>query len=485
MESTRRRPSELGGGLKPVPTSLDETPLIRLLQGLSTPPDTLWVGFSGGLDSTVLLDLAARLRPVVMVRAIHINHQLHSHAARWSAQCEGVCEALGIELTVRKVDASPRPGQSPEEAARIARYRAFYEVVPAHQALMLAHHLDDQAETVLLQLLRGAGAEGLVGMPEAIEVRHRHLLRPLLDVPRGVLLEHAKRRSLRWIEDPSNDDLRYRRNQIRHALIPQLNASWPSATRTLARSGRHLAETATYLRSREDLLAKTVANGRLVHLAALAQLPRFEQKLALRGWFRMNGLRSPSEKQLQELERSLLTAAADRHPQLVIEGKRTLRRYRGTLCLLEAMPAPQPIDWNDPGSRLRLPEDNGWIRLVPHASSGLALSEWHKIGVKVCYRSGGERICLEGQSIHHELGDLCQAAGLPPWIRDRIPLLYATRGRRRLISIGGLWNAAMDEPCEPDATRWIPRWEFPQGIDPLNRLGPLFSERCPEGSDTQ
>ena len=208
-----------------------------------------WVAVSGGLDSRVLLEAMAALRAVLdaPLRAAHVDHGLHPDSATWAAFCAEACAGLGVPLHTLRINARAPPGASPEAYARTLRYQALRGVVGAGDVLLTGHHLDDQAETVLLQLLRSAGPHGLAGMPRCTPWEGAWLCRPLLDFPRQALREFARARGLRWIEDPSNDSTRFERNILRHQVIPILGRRWPGIARTLAQAADRQADAAAVL----------------------------------------------------------------------------------------------------------------------------------------------------------------------------------------------------------------------------------------------
>lgn len=201
----------------------------------------LIVGYSGGLDSHVLLHGLAMHRPYWLTQkleAIYVDHGLQTASAVWGEHCAEVCRDLNMPFRVLKIDARPVPGESPEAAARRARYAALAAELGFDSALLTAHHRDDQAETLLLQLLRGAGPYGLAAMPAVSRLGQGRLLRPFLEVDRAELLAYAGKHGLRWIEDASNTDTGFDRNYLRHRVLPLLRERWPAVNRTLSRSAR-------------------------------------------------------------------------------------------------------------------------------------------------------------------------------------------------------------------------------------------------------
>lgn len=231
--------------------TLSEHDLLPTLEVLAGAP-RWWLAYSGGLDSTVLLQLLARARaarpgfpPLV---ALHVNHGLHPDAPRWQHHCEARCRALGIDFDCEAVVVEPA-GEGLEAAARRARHAVFESRLGAGDILFTAHHLDDQVETLFLRLLRGAGVDGLGAMAESRPLGAGRLVRPLLDVPRGVLADCARQWALDYIDDPSNEDTRLDRNYLRRRVLPLIAERWPGYRGTVGRAADHLRETAALLRS--------------------------------------------------------------------------------------------------------------------------------------------------------------------------------------------------------------------------------------------
>lgn len=229
-----------------MPVSLAES--LRSALARLPPGGALHVGYSGGLDSTVLLHALAQL-PAARARglvALHVDHGLHPASAAWARHCCGTAAALGVEARVLPVQIN-RAGRGLEAAARAARHAALAAALPADGVLVLAHHADDQSETVLLKLLRGAGPEGLGGMRALRVLPQGWLWRPLLDLPRETLRGYALAQGLEWIEDPTNADLRHARNRLRHEILPALRRHWPPLDASLAHAARHAQAAADYI----------------------------------------------------------------------------------------------------------------------------------------------------------------------------------------------------------------------------------------------
>jgi len=283
----------------------------------------LWVGYSGGVDSHVLLDLmvhAFAMEPDYQVGAVHVHHGLHNDADAWVKQCEQICASLQIPLKVLWVDASVKEGGSPEEAAREARFQALEEFLSEEEALLLGHHESDQAETILFRLFRGAGPKGLGGMETKVNFGKSHLIRPLLSVPKEDILSYAKQRNLKWIEDDSNQNCRFDRNFLRNEIIPQLTARWPRVLRSINRTGVLCLETATAVQALalQDLPA---VKGKVEGTLSVSQLLKLEstrRRGVIRLWLQLQGFSFPSQDHMERIEREVLKAKSGAKPRLKI-----------------------------------------------------------------------------------------------------------------------------------------------------------------------
>ena len=407
------------------------------------PRDRLLVGLSGGVDSIVLLDALHRIARTLgfHLAALHVNHQLSPNAGRWSVFCRDWCRARGIPFRAVKVRV-PR-GNSVEAAARAARYAAFAGA--AADCVVLAHHQDDQAETVLLQLLRGAGVKGLAAMPllraegrgprvEGKTTRHstldtRHaapaILRPLLDVTRAEIEAYARKRKLKWIEDESNADIYFQRNYLRHEVLPVIARRFPAYRATLARAAQHLAEAA---RTLDEVAAadgaEWIESGSLA-VDALRRLPAARARNLLRYFLAGHGLTMPGAGRLEEALRQALDAKQDARV-LVELGNFTLRRHAGNLHLVRSGSAPLAHfekRWRGE-KEIALPELGGVLSLAPARGSGISLARLGARPVTIRVRQGGERLQPDCRRPRRSLKNLLQEARLPPWQRERLPLLY-------------------------------------------------------------
>lgn len=430
-----------------------ESRLLHVLEPWRQAP--AWkVAFSGGLDSTVLLHLLARLRDthaLPPLSAIHVHHGLQAVADAWVEHCRAQCAALNVPLEVRHVRVAP--GGSVERAAREARYAAFAGWLGQGEVLLVAQHRDDQAETLLLRLLRGAGVRGLAAMRASRPLAAGALLRPLLDIGRAELEGWAGERQLRWVEDPSNADTRLARNFLRREILPRLARHWPAASAVLARAAEQQGEADTLLGelAELDLQAATtpVRPDWLalpsLDLAPLRALSEARQRNALRHW--LHGLTLLPEREHWAGWVDLRDAGADAAPVWRLAGGE-LQRAGGRLWWLSgdwlrAPPGPV-IDWVEPLRPLELP-GNGrvWVEGCPPGAS-----------LRIRYRQGGEVLELPGRG-HRDLKRLLQESGVPAFVRGRLPLLYD--GQQFL----GVANPA--PPCAAPASAWRLRWEPPTG----------------------
>ncbi len=404
-----------------------------------------WLAYSGGLDSHVLLHalhgLIAR-QPGLTLSAVHVHHGLRPEADQWAAHCLAVCAALEIPCQVLHVQARPAAGESPEDAARRARYQALQGVVGTGDCLLTAHHQDDQAETLLLQLLRGCGVAGLAGMPVCAKFGAGQLARPLLTHSRAELRDYAERHSLRWVEDGSNAETGYDRNYLRHEILPRLRARWPATAAALTRSAGHCAAATDLLQTlaTQDLAGLRGPVSGTLMIDRLQALDAARQDNVLRVWLRELGLPTPSTAHLRQLRCELLTAAVDAMPCVRWPGAE-LHRYRKLLYAmtpLTAHDAGQVLDW-DLQQPLTLPGGAGRLHVALSSGHGLdAALRGQRISVR--FRHGGEICKPVGRGHHHDLRKLFQEAGVPPWRRERVPLLYVDG---ELAAVVGFWV------CEP------------------------------------
>lgn len=385
---------------------------------------TYWIAYSGGLDSHVLLSLCHSLRNELSLnfRVIHVHHGLSPHADKWAQHCARVCEALHLDLTVKRVQLHLQDGESLEAKARDARYQVFAELMQAGDVLLTAHQQDDQAETYLLQLLRGAGPKGLAAMPVLKPFAKGSHARPLLNFSRGELEAYANTQQLQWISDESNHNTQLSRNYIRHKIMPALVSRWPSAAGTIARSAAHCAESQKLL---DEFACDACANvtGSHLHTLSVAKLLQqngARQRLLLRTWIYQQGYPMPSAAKLNAILQDVLQAAWDRSPCVEWQGVE-VRRYRDDLYLMPPFTAhdeTRSYQW-DLSAPLLL---DGVGELRAHMLPGKGL-RCDVANVSVRFRQGGEIVNL-GKRGNHTLKNLFQEWHVLPWQRDRTPLFY-------------------------------------------------------------
>ncbi len=415
---------------------------------------TLKIAYSGGLDSTVLLHALAALRPSrrFTLAAIHVDHGLHPDAATWAETCAATCRTLDVPFTVRRVAVTGIGAAGLEAAARRARYAALAGSLAPGAILLTAHQRDDQAETVLLQLLRGSGLPGLAAMPVRAPFGAGERVRPLLRFPRAALHAYAERNRLTWIEDPSNGDLRLRRNFLRAQVLPGLLRHWPAASVALSRAAAHAAEAMQLLDelAGNDLAACRGGDRRYpaaLSTAALTALTPARQRNLLRAWLRMQGFLAPSARHLETILGQARHMPQTRQSCVRWPGVE-IWRYRDLLVAVPGQLPPDPAlaaDWD-----LACPlELRGIGRLHTLASTTPDAPRIRMVGrLRVQLRRGGEILQLPGRRHHHALKKLIQAAGIPPWERGRLPLLYAGD---QLVAVADRWvcaayAAGRDEP---------------------------------------
>ncbi len=413
------------------------------------------VAYSGGLDSHVLLHLLSRIsRDELDFRAVYINHGLQVQSDDWANHCKQICQNLSVPFTSLDLSLVIPKGESLEEVARKARYNALHQNLQQHEILMTAHHQSDQAETLLLQLFRGAGVQGLAAMPNVGEIEvngkpHIHL-RPLLNQSRQALESYAKEHNLNHIEDPSNQDTGFDRNFLRQEIMPLLRQRWLGIDKAISRTATLQAETKTLLdevaqKELPAILAPKSSYFRHVSqntnqnnnqnasvlppvvITQLLNLSMAKQALLLRYWISCQGFLSPSSKKLQHIFSDLIESAKDKQPLLEWKGVE-LRRFQDHLYIMSPLSehdVTQVISWQTDSS-LYIPSIN--VTLDPD------LHQMNSDNITVRFRQGGERIEIP-QRGNISLKNLFQEQQIPAWIRSRLPLIYIDE---KLVKIVGL-----------------------------------------------
>ena len=424
-----------------------ETAFIRALEAAELDSHRIWVAFSGGLDSTVLLHLAAGHRHKELfgqLCAIHVDHNIAADSAAWAEHCAAQAGQLQVPFTLCKVPADELVGGNLEQRAREARYRLIAAALSPDDLLLTAHHRRDQAETVLLQLFRGGGVRGTAAMGELSAQHGIKLLRPLLDVDPQALRSYSVYHNLHWIEDPSNQQIVHDRNYLRHQVMPRLRQRWPGLDQALARSARLHAQSSELA---DDLAAidltvagSTVTKNNLqaepasitLNCESLIKLSPHRRSNLLRYWLMQMGYPVPSEIQLRVLQQSLLYSRADRSPVFTWRSSQVYR-YRGEL--VASLRSNRSADiatefWCV--ERPLLIKELGWQLSAHSCAEGPRMKWLPDRPLTVVFRQGGEVMQLHGH--HRKLKKLFQEWGVPPGDRQRLPLIFADQ---ELLAVPG------------------------------------------------
>ena len=432
----------------------------RLAEALARLPtmQRFWVAFSGGADSLALLHAMCALREQLEpaeIRAAHVHHGLQAEADAWEDDCRRVCTELNVTLETLRVDAGAGSGESPEAAARRARYTALAALVGAGEVMCTAHHRRDQAETLLLQLVRGAGPAGLAGMPALAPLGKGWLARPLLETRPDSLRDYLMCQGATWTEDPSNAEQRYDRNYVRQVILPSLEKRWPGVQRTLARAAAHQADSATIAAelAEMDLSDARGTQPGTLSSPALVRLSAARARNLLRYWLAERGLPLAGATHIGNIVEELVKAREDAEPLVSWPGAE-VRRYRDALYASPPMPshdASRIIVWS-PGQVLEL--THGSIEAATAEGRGISVERCRRARVEVRFRQGGERLQPAGRGHSTALKKLLQSSAVAPWLRDRIPLIYVDG---ELAAIAGLLVA--DAFAADERSRgWVIRW---------------------------
>ena len=401
----------------------------------------IYIGYSGGVDSHVLLHLCAAIARIRdRITAVYVHHGLQAEAEFWARHCEKTAKNLGVGFIVLRINAVADQGESPEEAARNARYTALKSLIGINDALLVAQHRDDQLETVLLQLFRGSGLRGLSAMPDIMTFGSGVMLRPLLNVSKLAIDDYAQAHKLNWVDDPSNLSDDYDRNFLRNAVLPLLKQRWPACDKTVARSARHCADAQVVISALAEELFRQVFNAADKTLC-ISQLRSYEitqQQLVIREWFQALNLKMPTQAFVERLQTEVLSAKEGSDPVLSGQGY-CVRRYRDKLyCLKQVSPEiVRDSIWSAGQASIRV-SDHQILSSVP-SSIGIDREQWQNAAITIRARRGGEKIRLPGRKGHHALKKLFQETGIPPWERETIPLVYLND---KLAAVGDLWVSA-------------------------------------------
>lgn len=402
----------------------------------------IFVGYSGGVDSHVLLHLLANtLAKKKQITAVYVHHGLQDCADDWQIHCKKIASHLGVNFLALQVNGLAKKGGSPEESARNARYQAFNQLVTKNSVLLFAQHRQDQVETVLLQLFRGAGLKGLSGMPESIQMGEGLLLRPFLDSHQEDIMNYANKHALHWVEDPSNQNDAYDRNYLRHQIIPLVEQRWKGVDKAVLRSATHCSQAQQLLanRAKADMLPIYDASNQSLNIADLLLKESAQQQWIIREWMAYLNLRMPSVKLLECILTDVLLAREGANPVVQHENC-TIRRYQNYLYAVWDRPKVVPsteVIWQNIQQALYL-TDQSKLQLMA-SENGIANHYFNNALVQIKYRTGGEKIALAHRAGRHSLKKLFQEAKIPPWQRESIPLIYING---KIAAIADLWISA-------------------------------------------
>lgn len=431
--------------------------LIPWKQAIADAPQIL-VGLSGGMDSIFLLTLLTEQVDCKLIQAVHINHGLSDNADQWQQFAQDYCHQLGVDFYAEKIQLVAT-GEGIEAAARKARYGVFARRLKNKGLLFLAHHADDQVETVLYRLLRGSGVKGLAGMPESRPLGAGQLIRPLLAYSKETIQREAVDRDLKWIEDESNLDDRFDRNYIRNHIVPVVAKRWPDYPQRVMNSAG-LCDQAEKLS--KDLALEDLTDldglkeraGWSISIDSLAELSVLRQKNLLRYWSEINNLTAPSSKIINEILSSVVSARQDASPEIVWQSQ-CWARFQNRLYLLihshRQIQQDSSISW-DMQDELLL-ADGSQLTVKLSKGKGLVVST---DSIEVRYRQGGERCKPEGRAHSSSLKKMLLEYQLPPWLRDRVPLFYI---QNELVAVGDLW-VCEGWRAKPDETGIELNWQL-------------------------
>lgn len=424
----------------------------RILDSLGAPVDAPWyAAYSGGLDSTVLMHLLARICRDAGVRliALHADHGLHDHSGEWRRRCEACCREWGVEMQSTRLDLAGGDRLGPEGRARAARYRWFREAAGDGAWLFTAHHRGDQAETVIERLTRGSGPRGLRGIVPLTRLHGMQVARPLLDIPRGAIQRYAEQHRLRWVTDDSNLDSRFTRNYIRNHVLPVLKERWPGIETALGRTAQVMADSQLILDEEAEAQLARLDERRTrgdpsLDIPALRMMTPERRRNVLRFWIQRETGVAPGCTRLKRIER-----AVERHPKAaggLYWPPVDLRLYHDRLYLVQHRDVPTNAASWDLAGELRVGER---LVLRSREATGRGLKRDAVAGgVRVAFRRGGEKCRLPGRRHHHTLKHILQDAGIPPWQRPRIPLVFVNED---IAAVPGVaccepWAAGPAEP---------------------------------------
>jgi len=411
----------------------------ELLLKLNKLPETdaFWIGFSGGADSTALLVAMHELRNKLSapIRVVHFDHGIDPHSGEWAKDCEAQCLRLGCPLEVIPLELEPG-SSSPETAAREGRYAVIEKRLGPGDIYLTAHHENDNSETLLLNLLRGCGLDGLAAIPELRVWGRGWVARPLLDFPRQSLCQYLQRKHIDWLEDPSNRNLNMDRNYLRHELLPLLEKRWPGASQRLSHSAQGTRAVVNTLRELISIQHQDLFTGPLqLAIDPLRSTHRPLQALILRQWIRDSDARPPPEKRLLEFLRQLNESSNESNNFEMRWSDWVIRSDGNSLWLLgKEFPLSCPtLNWSS-GSEIMLDDTFGRLTFVCETGPSEELSP--ASGWILGPRMPGSKLQLTKGGPHRKTKELMREAGIPAWLRNAIPVLY----RNNQVAAIGDWH---------------------------------------------
>ncbi|MBM37995.1 MAG: tRNA lysidine(34) synthetase TilS [Woeseia sp.] len=433
---------------------------LKALESETRQPSRYVVALSGGLDSVVLLHaLKSHLiqyKSKIPLIAIHINHCLQPESQSWVEECEAITKKLDIAFKSINVDVDLDSGKGLEASARSARYSALLREIQHKDWLITAHHQEDQAETLLINLFRGSGLPGISGISKIRKFGLGWIVRPILNIPKDSLVRYAKENFLDWIEDPSNINLDFDRNFLRHEVVTRIKTRWPKVSDCLHRSAEHAGEASQLLFELAEIdLKKICSDSSKIPINKLLTLSPARQRNLIRFALQKQKLNMPSTKQLRLIFSDIIFAREDAQPFIRWNGV-IIRRYRNNLYLMPDKEISELYPLPISGNELSLGPGMGRLNFEIIENTGLSKELFDK-GLTIRRRTGGEKIILYNQSHKRELKKLLQEKGIVPWMRNQLPLVYSGEN---LVAVGDLW-ISRDAVSEPGIkVRWIDRPEL-------------------------
>jgi tRNA(Ile)-lysidine synthase len=417
----------------------------------------LCVGLSGGLDSVVLLHILVQCQQLLplILSAVHINHGISPNAVLWSRFTQQYAAELGVLCHMYAVRLERKGGESLEAVARKARYDIYCQ--QECDAIVLAHHQDDQAETVLLQLMRGSGVVGLAAMPKKRTLSpSMFLIRPLLEASRAELLAYAQTHQLTWMEDESNTDIRYQRNFLRHEIFPRLSVRYPDIAKTLGRAAHYFAQTSDLLADFAKIDCPEITSGAYIRQEVLRTLSPMRQRNALYWYLRAKNI-FPDEKGIREIQKAIHVSATDKMPTFSMQGK-DIYLAQGVIAVVPTFIPPQTdiiLYWHGE-SVIDVPAWQGQLYFTLVAGIGLPVDRLSSPLI-LKPRQGGEKIKLGPDRPHQTVKNLWQANHIPSWQRQRLPFIWGKNGLIMVPGAGTSCEEVMDQDGQGIQITWAPR----------------------------